>query len=133
MNNPTLSFYAREAAAYAARERFAPGRSRGADDYARRMDAFLTVLPPGGAILELGCGVAGYAFKMCAVRPASRTPQEANSESRSAVATLRYLPALRPLSSLPERPPFRHSKLSKAPPCWRQSLQAADGRRSSPP
>jgi len=42
---PTLDFYAREAEAYAAR-------------YAKsdRLDDFLSLLPPGGRILELGCG-----------------------------------------------------------------------------
>ena len=79
--NPTLSFYAREAATYAARERFAPGRSRGADDYARRMDAFLSTLSPGGSVLELGCGAGADTLAMRArgftVRPTDGSPEMA--------------------------------------------------------
>ena len=52
----TLAFYAREARDYAARERFAPGRSRSASDITHRMKMFLAALPAGGSILELGCG-----------------------------------------------------------------------------
>ncbi len=46
-NDATTSFYADNAAAYAARERRLPKA---------RLDTFLTALPEGAAILELGCG-----------------------------------------------------------------------------
>ena len=45
--DPTSSFYADNAAVYAARERNLPRR---------RLDAFLDALPVGAPILELGCG-----------------------------------------------------------------------------
>jgi SAM-dependent methyltransferase len=43
----TLAFYDREAAIYAARR---PTKSN------PRLDAFVSLLPPGAAVLELGCG-----------------------------------------------------------------------------
>jgi len=43
----TSSFYDDNAATYASRERILP---------IRRLDAFLSLLPPGAAILDLGCG-----------------------------------------------------------------------------
>lgn len=43
----TSSFYDDNAASYASRERILP---------IRRLDAFLSLLPPGAAVLDLGCG-----------------------------------------------------------------------------
>ncbi|KQV82098.1 class I SAM-dependent methyltransferase [Rhizobium sp. Root1220] len=43
----TSSFYDENAATYASRQRTLP---------IRRLDAFLSLLPPGAAVLELGCG-----------------------------------------------------------------------------
>lgn len=102
MNEPadakdTLSFYAREAQAYAARPRFAPGRSRSASDVALRMDAFLAGLPPGGGVLELGCGTGEDTILMRArgftVRPTDGSPEmakEAASRLGHPVAVLLF-------------------------------------------
>ena len=46
-DNRTLSFYAQEAAAYTSRDQ-APS--------SRRIETFLSMLPAGATILELGCG-----------------------------------------------------------------------------
>jgi SAM-dependent methyltransferase len=46
-DQPTLDFYAREAEAYA-------GRARVVED--EQLAPFLALVPPGGQILELGCG-----------------------------------------------------------------------------
>ncbi len=46
-DDTTSSFYREHATAYAARARNLP---------IRRLDTFLSMLPPGAAILELGCG-----------------------------------------------------------------------------
>ena len=62
MQDNTLSFYAANAAAYAARDRFT-GRSRDAGDYARRMEAFLALLPPGGRIVVVENAAAFAALR----------------------------------------------------------------------
>jgi SAM-dependent methyltransferase len=80
-DDPTLGYYAREAQAYAARPRYAPGRSRSATETARHIDAFLGDLPPGASVLELGCGVAEDTVLMRArgfnVRPTDGSPEMA--------------------------------------------------------
>jgi len=85
-SDPTLAFYAREAAAYAARPRFAAGRSRSASESARRMEAFLAALPPGGDVLELGCGAGDDTLAMRArgfnVRPTDGAPEMAAEAAR---------------------------------------------------
>lgn len=70
---PTSSFYSENAATYAARERTLP---------IRRLDAFLSMLPPGASILELGCG-GGYdsAYMLSKgfdVTPTDGSPELAN-------------------------------------------------------
>jgi len=68
----TLSFYRQEASAYA---------SRGEHANSRHIEAFLSLLPAGAVILELGCGdgrdsefMIGRGFK---VRPTDGTPEMA--------------------------------------------------------
>ena len=57
MDEETLQFYRGNAEAYAGREI----TSRQA-----RLTAFLALLPPGAAILELGCGAGGDTAEMLA-------------------------------------------------------------------
>ena len=70
----TIEFYAQEAAAYA---------SRGQEASRRRIDAFLSRLPAGAGILELGCGAGQDSEYMIArgfaVRPTDGTPEMAQA------------------------------------------------------
>lgn len=84
----TLSFYAREAAAYASRSEYLNSKN---------IAAFLSLLPAGAAILELGCGAGrdsefmiGRGFR---VRPTDGTPELAQAAERRLgmpVATLLF-------------------------------------------
>lgn len=77
MDDATLQFYRRNAEAYAKREI----TSRHA-----RLARFLAVLPPGAAILELGCGAGGDTAEMIArgydVTPTDGSPEMAAVASR---------------------------------------------------
>lgn len=77
MDDDTLQFYRRNAEAYAQREI----TSRHA-----RLTKFLALLPPGGAILELGCGAGGDSAQMRArgydVTPTDGSPEMAEVASR---------------------------------------------------
>ncbi|MBR1210154.1 class I SAM-dependent methyltransferase [Bradyrhizobium sp. JYMT SZCCT0180] len=77
MDEATLQFYRGHAEAYAAREI----TSRRA-----RLEAFLALLPPGAAILELGCGAGGDTAEMLArgfnVLPTDGSPEMAEVASR---------------------------------------------------
>jgi SAM-dependent methyltransferase len=88
MDDDTLQFYRRNAEAYAQREI----TSRHA-----RLNKFLAPLPPGAAILELGCGAGGDSAEMLArgfdVSPTDGSPEMAEVASRRlgrAVATLLF-------------------------------------------
>jgi SAM-dependent methyltransferase len=77
VDDATLQFYRRNAEAYAKREitsRYA------------RLTKFLALLPPGAAILELGCGAGGDAAEMLArgydVTPTDGSPEMADVASR---------------------------------------------------
>ena len=77
MDDATLQFYRRNAEAYAQREitsRYA------------RLTRFLALLPPGAAILELGCGAGGDSAEMIArgydVTPTDGSPELAEIASR---------------------------------------------------
>jgi SAM-dependent methyltransferase len=54
VDDETLQFYRRNALAYAEREKKPPARLPG----------FLALLPPGGSILELGCGAGDHSAVM---------------------------------------------------------------------
>ncbi|MBR1280575.1 class I SAM-dependent methyltransferase [Bradyrhizobium sp. AUGA SZCCT0177] len=77
MDEATLQFYRGHAEAYAAREI----TSRRA-----RLEAFVSLLPPGAAILELGCGAGGDTAEMLArgfdVSPTDGSPEMAEVASR---------------------------------------------------
>lgn len=77
MDEETLQFYRSHAEAYAGREI----TSRRA-----RLDAFLALLPPDAAILELGCGAGGDTAEMLArgfrVRATDGSPELAAVASR---------------------------------------------------
>ena len=77
MDEATLQFYRGHAEAYAGREI----TSRRA-----RLEAFLSLLPPGAAILELGCGAGGDTAEMLArgfdVSPTDGSPEMAEVASR---------------------------------------------------
>ena len=77
MDDATLQFYRRNAEAYAKREI----TSRHA-----RLARFLAVLPPGAAILEVGCGAGGDTAEMIArgydVTPTDGSPEMAAVASR---------------------------------------------------
>ena len=77
VDEETLQFYRGNAEAYAGREI----TSRQA-----RLTAFLALLPPGAAILELGCGAGGDTAEMLArgfdVRPTDGSPEMADVASR---------------------------------------------------
>jgi SAM-dependent methyltransferase len=77
VDDATLQFYRRNAEAYAKREI----TSRHA-----RLTKFLAVLPPGAAILELGCGAGGDTAEMIArgydVTPTDGSPEMAAVASR---------------------------------------------------
>tara|TARA_R110002020_G_scaffold66877_10_gene175660 strand:- start:1149 stop:1742 length:594 start_codon:yes stop_codon:yes gene_type:complete len=70
----TLGFYGQEASAYAA---------KGENPNAARIEAFLTLLPEGASILELGCGAGRDSEVMMArgftVRPTDGTPEMARA------------------------------------------------------
>jgi SAM-dependent methyltransferase len=76
VDEETLQFYRRNAQAYA--------------DWAKapsaRLTGFLALLPPGGLILELGCGAGNHSAKMLAagfgVRPTDGSPEMAAIASR---------------------------------------------------
>jgi SAM-dependent methyltransferase len=76
VDEATLQFYRRNAEAYA--------------DWAKapstRLTGFLSLLPPGGSILELGCGAGNHSAKMLAagfrVRPTDGSPEMAEIASR---------------------------------------------------
>jgi SAM-dependent methyltransferase len=77
MDDATLQFYRRNAEAYAKREI----TSRHA-----RLTKFLALLPPGTAILELGCGAGGDSAEMLArgydVTPTDGSPEMADVAAR---------------------------------------------------
>jgi SAM-dependent methyltransferase len=77
VDDATLQFYRRNAEAYAKREI----TSRHA-----RLTKFLALLPPGAAILELGCGAGGDSAEMLArgydVTPTDGSPEMADVASR---------------------------------------------------
>jgi SAM-dependent methyltransferase len=88
MDDDTLQFYRRNAEAYSRREI----TSRQA-----RLNRFLALLPPGAAILELGCGAGGDSAEMLArgfdVSPTDGSPELAELASRRlgrAVGTLLF-------------------------------------------
>ena len=76
MDEQTLQFYRNNAQAYAGRE------------IAKhtRLTRFLALLPPGGSILELGCGAGADSAEMIAggflVRPTDGSPEMAAEASR---------------------------------------------------
>jgi SAM-dependent methyltransferase len=76
VDEATLRFYRDNAQAYAD---WAKGPSA-------RLTGFLALLPPGGAILELGCGAGNHSAKMLAagfaVRPTDGSPEMADIASR---------------------------------------------------
>ncbi|MEH3109443.1 MAG: class I SAM-dependent methyltransferase [Agrobacterium cavarae] len=81
-DDDTIGFYAREVAAYT---------TRGVDA-SPRLQAFLAALPPGGRILELGCGAGQDSEAMLArgfdVHPTDGTPEMARAAAkRLGVAT----------------------------------------------
>jgi SAM-dependent methyltransferase len=77
VDDATLQFYRQNAEAYAQREI----TSRHA-----RLSKFLALLPPGAAILELGCGAGGDSAEMLArgfdVTPTDGSPEMAEVASR---------------------------------------------------
>ena len=76
MDEETLQFYRRNAEAYAGWAK-APST---------RLTGFLALLPPGGSILELGCGAGNHSARMLeagfAVRPTDGSPEMAEVASR---------------------------------------------------
>ena len=76
MDEATLRFYRENAQAYA---EWAKGPST-------RLTGFLALLPPGGAILELGCGAGNHSARMLAagfaVRATDGSPEMAEIASR---------------------------------------------------
>ena len=88
MDDDTLQFYRRNAEAYAKRE---------ITSRQIRLNRFLALLPPGAAILELGCGAGGDSAEMLArgfdVSPTDGSPEMAEVASQRlgrAVATLLF-------------------------------------------
>ena len=86
MDDATLQFYRRNAEAYAKREitsRYA------------RLTKFLALLPPGAAILELGCGAGGDSAEMLTrgydVTPTDGSPEMAVVASRRLGRTVETL------------------------------------------
>ncbi|TCR93251.1 class I SAM-dependent methyltransferase [Rhizobium sp. BK376] len=73
----TLRFYATEAVAYA---------SRGAKPNYRHLDRFMSVLPAGGSVLELGCGAGQDSEVMISqgfdVSPTDGTPEMAEAAEK---------------------------------------------------
>ncbi|MDQ1186726.1 class I SAM-dependent methyltransferase [Agrobacterium larrymoorei] len=81
-DDETIDFYAREVAAYTTR----------GQEASPRLEAFLAALPPGGRILELGCGAGQDSEAMLArgfdVHPTDGTPEMARAAAeRLGVAT----------------------------------------------
>jgi SAM-dependent methyltransferase len=76
VDEETLNFYRRNAEAYAGWAK-APST---------RLTGFLALLPPGGSILERGCGAGNHSAKMLeagfAVRPTDGSPEMAEAASR---------------------------------------------------
>ena len=76
MDDDTLQFYRRNAEAYAAWAK-APST---------RLKGFLALLPPGGSILELGCGAGNHSAEMLAagfkLRATDGSPEMAGIASR---------------------------------------------------
>lgn len=76
MDEDTLQFYRRNAQAYS-------GRAKGPST---RLKGFLALLPPGGSILELGCGAGNHSAEMLAagfaVRATDGSPEMAAIASR---------------------------------------------------
>jgi SAM-dependent methyltransferase len=76
LDEETLQFYGRNAQAYAKRE----------ITKHTRLARFLALLPPGAAILELGCGAGADSAEMLArgfdVRPTDGSPEMASVASR---------------------------------------------------
>jgi len=76
VDEETLQFYRRNAEAYAGWAK-APST---------RLTGFLALLPPGGSILELGCGAGNHSARMLeagfAVRPTDGSPEMAEVASR---------------------------------------------------
>ena len=76
MDDGTLQFYRDNAQSYA---EWAKGPST-------RLRGFLALLPPGGSILELGCGAGNHSAEMLAagfaVRPTDGSPEMAEMASR---------------------------------------------------
>ena len=77
MDDATLQFYRRNAEAYA---------KRAITSRHARLAKFLALLPPGAAILELGCGAGGDCSEMMArgydVTPTDGSPEMAEVASR---------------------------------------------------
>ena len=87
MDEETLQFYNGNAQAYARREIAEH----------TRLSRFLALLPPGGSVLELGCGAGADSAEMLArgfgVRPTDGSPEMASEASRRLgrpVATLLF-------------------------------------------
>ena len=87
MDEETLGFYRRNAEVYAGRVKAPSSQLRG----------FLMLLPPGGSILELGCGAGNHCAEMMAagfsVRATDGSPEMAEVASRRlgrAVDTMRF-------------------------------------------
>ena len=76
MDEDTLQFYRRNAGAYAG----------WAKPPSTRLKGFLALLPPGGSILELGCGAGNHSAEMLAagfsVRATDGSPEMAEIASR---------------------------------------------------
>ena len=76
MDEETLQFYRRNAR----------GLCRARKHHPHRLTGFLALLPPGGSILELGCGAGNHSAKMLeagfAVRPTDGSPEMAEVASR---------------------------------------------------
>jgi len=76
VDEPTLQFYRENAQAYA----------EWAKAPSTRLTGFLALLPPGGSILELGCGAGNHAAKMLAagfvLRATDGSPEMAEIASR---------------------------------------------------
>jgi len=76
-DHKTLSFYEQQAPAYASRYK---------NPNARHLEAFLALMPPGGSILELGCGAGADSefmlFRGFRVRPTDGTPEMAQAAAQ---------------------------------------------------
>ncbi len=85
-DSATLGFYSTEAEAYAA---------RGQAPLFERLSGFMAALPPGGSILELGCGAGQDSEAMLArgfaVTPTDGTPEVAREAERRLGVPVRVL------------------------------------------